>query len=124
MWKQLCLLAVAGAIGTLSRYGLSGLAQSLGGERFPWGTLAVNALGCFLFGLVWMVAEDRLYLSETRFIVLTGFMGAFTTFSTFAFETSRFLEDSQWWLAGVNLIGQNLIGVICVLLGFAVGRWI
>ena len=124
MLKEIVLLGIAGALGALSRYGLSGIVQSLGGERFAWGTLVVNALGCFLFGCIWMLAaEERTFISgQTRFIVLTGFMGAFTTFSTFAFETSRYLNDSQWALAAVNLIGQNVLGLVCVFLGMAAGR--
>jgi CrcB protein len=116
-------LALAGATGTLLRYGLSGVTQRICGEKFPWGTLAVNALGCFLFGLVWTLAEDRMLISgRTRFLVLTGFMGAFTTFSTFAFETSQLLDDAQWGLALGNLAGQVVLGLIGVFLGLAAGR--
>jgi fluoride exporter len=123
MWKELALLAVAGAIGTLSRYGLSGLVQWFCGERFPWGTVAVNLTGCFLFGLIWTLAEERLIISgQTRFILLTGFMGAFTTFSTLAFETSGFLQDSMWWPAAGNAFGQLFAGVALIFLGFAIGR--
>ena len=123
MWKEITLLSVAGAVGTLSRYGLAGFVQRFCGERFPWGTVAVNMIGCFLFGLIWTLAEERLVISgQTRFILLTGFMGAFTTFSTFAFETSGFLQDSQWWLASANAFGQLFAGVALIFLGFVVGR--
>ena len=125
MLQQLGWLAVAGAAGTLCRYGLGSLVQRYCGTAFPWGTLAVNALGCFLFGLVWMLAEERLIISgPTRFIILTGFMGAFTTFSTFAFETSAFLRDAEWLPAVANLFGQNVLGLVCVFLGLIVGRWL
>jgi CrcB protein len=122
--KEIALLGIAGALGALSRYGLSGLVQSYAGARFAWGTLVVNALGCFLFGLIWMLAaEERTLISaQTRFLVLTGFMGAFTTFSTFAFETTRYLNDSQWALAAANVIGQNVLGLVCVFIGMAAGR--
>jgi CrcB protein len=124
MWKELALLAVAGALGTLSRYGLAGLAQRLGGPQFPWGTFTVNAMGCFLFGLIWTLAEERLVISgQTRFILLTGFMGAFTTFSTYAFETSTLLQDAQWRLAAGNALGQLVVGVTFMFLGYAVGRF-
>ena len=126
MGKHLAWLAVAGAAGTLCRYGLSGLVSRLASEKFPWGTLAVNALGCFLFGVVWTIAaEDRMLISsETRTILLVGFMGAFTTFSTFAFETGGMLRDSEWWPAAANLLAHNLLGLACIFLGFAVGRWL
>jgi CrcB protein len=123
IWQKLAWLAVAGAVGTLSRYGLSGLVQRVCGESFPWGTLTVNGLGCFLFGLVWTLAEDRLLIrGETRFIILTGFMGAFTTFSTFAFETGVRLEDREWLAALLNLSAQNGLGLILLFLGLALGR--
>lgn len=123
MWQKLgwiALIALAGAAGTLSRHAIS---VWVPGERFPWGTWIVNGVGCFLFGLIWALVEERLVLNgEVRLIVLTGFMGAFTTFSTFAFETSRFMRDSEWVLAIANLIGQNSLGLLCVLLGFVASR--
>jgi CrcB protein len=123
VWTKLALIALAGAVGTLARFGMQGVVQRLCGEGFPWGTFAVNALGCFLFGVVWMLAEERLLISgETRLILLTGFMGAFTTFSTFAFETGQQLRESQWLYATGNVAGQVVVGVACVFLGFIVGR--
>jgi fluoride exporter len=116
-------LAIAGALGTLARFGLGGLVQRLHDGGFPWGTLAVNALGCFLFGVVWTLAEERLVVSgETRLVALVGFMGAFTTFSTYAFETSAMLRDAEWLLAATNALAQNGLGVLCFFLGVAVGR--
>jgi CrcB protein len=116
---------LAGAAGTLSRYGLSGLVQWLFGEKYPWGTLAVNAVGCFLFGMIWTLAEERLVISgQTRFILLVGFMGAFTTFSSFAYETSELLRDSQWSLAAGNLLAHNVLGLVCMFLGYAASRWL
>ena len=124
MGTQLAILALAGAVGTLARYGVALGAQRLWGAAFPWGTLIVNALGCFLFGLVWTLAEDRgIISSQTRFVALTGFMGAFTTFSTYAFETSVMTRDGQWAMAVSNLLAQNVLGVVCVFLGFWLGRW-
>lgn len=123
--KELLLIAIAGALGTLSRYGGMGLVQRIAGASFPWGTLVVNATGCLLFGIVWTLAEERLLIrGQTRFIILTGFMGAFTTFSTFAFETSQLIRDSQWLLATANLLAQNVLGMVCLLAGFAIARLI
>ena len=123
MMSRILLLALAGACGTLARYGLGGLVQRLSGQGFPLGTLAVNLLGCFLFGAVWAVAGERGVGSpEARVIVLAGFMGAFTTFSTFAFETGQLIRDSQWLLAAGNVAGQTFAGVLCMFLGLAAGR--
>ena len=116
---------LAGAVGTLCRWGLQGYVQRLSDRPFPYGTLVVNALGCFLFGLVWALAEERLVIRpETRVILLVGFMGAFTTFSTFAFETGAFLRDSQWMMAAANLAAQNVLGMLCLFAGLVVSRWL
>jgi fluoride exporter len=124
LWHKLLWLAVAGAAGTLARFGLSGFVQRLQPSGFPWGTLAVNALGCFLFGIAWSMAEERMVISgHTRLILLVGFMGAFTTFSSFAFETSQLLDDSQWLLAAANVLVQNVLGIALVLLGIGLGRY-
>ena len=120
---KLLWLAAAGAAGTLSRYGLGGLVQRLSGGTYPWGTLVVNACGCFLFGLVWALAEERLLISgETRLVVLVGFMGAFTTFSSYAFETGAMLRDAEWLLAGANMLAHNVLGLLLFFLGMVAGR--
>ncbi len=123
MLEKIIWLSLAGALGTLARYGLAGLVQRAGEGGFPWGTLAVNVTGCFLFGLVWSLAEYRMTIGpEIRTIILIGFMGAFTTFSTFAFETVQFVRDSQWMLAMVNIAAQNIMGVAFLFAGLAAGR--
>lgn len=123
MQVKLILLFLAGGIGTLARYGLSSMVQRISASEMPYGTFAVNGIGCFLFGLVWPLAEQRLLISgETRFIILTGFMGAFTTFSTFAFESSGLLRDSQWWQAAANILAQNVVGISAVILGMATAK--
>ena len=107
----------SGGCGTLARYALSGVAQRIYLGELPVGTFAVNVVGCLLFGFVWTLADERLIISgETRFIILTGFMGAFTTFSTFAFESSALLRDSEWLLAAGNVLGHNLIGILAFIL--------
>lgn len=121
--EKMILLGLSGALGTLARYTLSGLVQRLNGLDFPLGTFSVNILGCFLFGLVWALAENRLLISgETRTIVLSGFMGAFTTFSTFIFESGGMLQTAQWMLAALNIGGQVVTGVAALWLGLALGR--
>jgi fluoride exporter len=92
------------------------------GANLPWGTLVVNVLGCFLFGILWSITEQRLPGSlQQRLIVLTGFMGAFTTFSTFAHESGRFLHSARYGLAIGHFAAHNLLGITAMFLGYAVG---
>ena len=124
MLRRILLLAMAGASGTLARYWLSGFVQR-SSLTFPWGTLAVNGSGCFLFGLVWTLAEERMLISgETRIILLAGFMGAFTTFSTYMFETRQMLAASEWLLGAANFAVENLTGFVLLILGAVLGRLI
>lgn len=123
--NQLVLLAIAGAAGTLARYALAGLIQRLCGTSFPWGTLAINVIGCLLFGFVWSIADERMLISpQARIVILTGFMGAFTTFSTYAFETVQMLSDAEWLRAIGNVALENIVGIAAVFAGFAVGRFV
>jgi CrcB protein len=117
------LIAVAGALGTLARYELSGMVQRLSGGHLPWGTLVVNVSGCFLFGAIWALANERTVISkETGLVMLGGFMGAFTTFSTFIFDTGGFVRDAQWLLATGNLLLQSVVGLVSLFVGVLAGR--
>ncbi len=123
-FSLLVLVGLAGGFGTLSRYFLSTLVQRAvsptGG--FPWGTFSINILGCFLFGLVWALTNQRGLLSEEAlFVILTGFMGAFTTFSTFIFDSNTLLQNSPVLAVG-NITGQVVVGIVGLLLGIALGR--
>ena len=123
MSQKLAWLALAGALGTLARFGLSSAVQKWSGAGFPWGTFLVNAVGCLLFGFVWQLAEGRKIISpDARLIGLTGSLGAFTTFSTFAFESTEMIREGQWLALAGNLIGQNAVGIVGVVLGMALGR--
>lgn len=116
------MIAAAGAAGTLARYFTGAAAQSLFGGGFPYGTLIVNMAGSFLFGLVYAVGGARTSLSpEIKTIILTGFMGAFTTFSTFAFDTQNLARVSGVVAAGANVAIQIAGGVALMLLGLALG---
>jgi CrcB protein len=90
---------------------------------FPWATLVVNVIGCFLFGLIWSLAESRWAINNhVRVVVFTGFLGAFTTFSTYAFEAGQMLRDAQWLYLAIHVLAQNGLGLAAILLGFALGR--
>ena len=122
MMKLVCL-GLAGAAGTLARFWISEGLKKTFVSTMPWGTWAVNITGCLLFGLVWALAEERnMVSSEFRFFALAGFMGAFTTFSTYIFETVDLVRDGSMVYAAVNIIGQNLAGLLAVLAGMAIAR--
>lgn len=122
MTKHL-ILCLAGAAGTLSRFWLGGVVQRLAGEGFPLGNFVVNLTGCLLFGLVYAVVEGRSGLpGDMRLYALTGFMGAYTTFSTYMFESVALLQNGQWLAAAANIGGQTVLGLACVVAGMAFGR--
>jgi CrcB protein len=125
MMQKLAWLALAGAMGTLARYGLAGFVHRINGVSFPWGTVAVNLAGCFLAGLFWSLFENRWPVSgETRTIILVGFMGAFTTFSALILETGELMRSAEWLHAATNLTIQNGVGFFALFVGAALGRLI
>lgn len=125
MGQKFLLLIIAGALGTLFRYGLAGAMQKSFDSGFPWGTFTVNLAGCFLAGLFWSISESRLSISgETRTVVLIGFMGAFTTFSAFILETGQLFREAQWLWAIINLSAQNILGLVLFFIGLGLGRFV
>lgn len=107
---------VFGSAGTLARYALGGLVQYHADSSFPSGTLAVNLLGCFLLGLVGEFALQHLSIPpEWRVGITVGFFGAFTTFSSFAYESSRMLESGDW-LRMILYVSVSVIGGILLAL--------
>lgn len=124
MWQNILLVACGGAVGAVSRWGLSSLVQSIVGGRFFVGTLAVNWLGCFLFGLIMaVVSEHWRFHPHMRLLVLVGFMGAFTTFSTYAFEAAELFRhpDGRWVSAVAHVLLHNVVGIVLIFAGLGVG---
>ena len=123
MIQKLGFLALAGALGTLTRYGLAGLAHRINGASSPWGTVTVNLTGCLLAGFFWALFENRWPVSgETRTLVLVGFMGALTTFSALILETGELLRSAEWMHAATHVAMQNSLGVVALFAGLALGR--
>ncbi len=121
--REIFLIGIAGALGSVSRYWVSGWTYQVFGERFPYGTLAVNLLGCLLIGFVMQVGLNTEILTRTaRVAIAVGFLGAFTTLSTVSYETLRLLQDGIWWAALGNM-GMNLgIGLAATWAGFSLAR--
>lgn len=125
MMHKLALLALAGAMGSLARYGIAGLVQRIHGTSFPWGTMVVNLSGCFLTGFLWTLFENRWPVSgETRALILVGFMGAYTTFSAFILESGELMRSAEWAQAIGNIAMQNIFGFFALFVGIALARTI
>jgi len=123
--SRLVLLFLAGGCGSTLRYWLGGFVQRAYGGELPLGTFVINAIGCLIFGFIWALADDRLTIrEETRLIILTGFVGAFTTFSTFAFETHALIRNAEWFWALANVTGQCVTGIFAVFFGILLSRFI
>lgn len=123
MLVKIAGIALAGAFGTLARYSMAGFVHRLNTTSFPWGTLTVNLSGCFLAGLLWSLFENRWTVAaDTRAMVLIGFLGAFTTFSTYILETGELMRSAQWIAVAVNIAGQNGLGILGLVAGMMIGR--
>ena len=119
--QQALLIGLAGLAGTLLRYWLSGFVARQYGETFPWGTMAVNLVGCFLAGAVFYITEERFLVSPTlRTIILIGFLGGFTTFSSYGLQTFTLLRDGEFGLAAVNVAVSNVFGLLMVWTGYVI----
>jgi CrcB protein len=122
---KLFWLGLGGGLGALARYGLGGWVHRIYAGGFPLGTFVVNVAGCLAFGLIWGLFDSRLAAGpQVRTAVLVGFMGAFTTFSTYMFEGAALLRQGQWVWGLAYLGGQNLLGLAGLALGLAVARTI
>ncbi len=116
MW---IFVAVGGATGALARYWLSGWVASAFSGFFPLGTLVVNVLGSFLLGFGMQAMEAVPLSAEVRTMLTIGFLGAFTTFSTFSYETVALLRDGDWTRATLYTGLSFVLGLTAVLIGIA-----
>ncbi len=109
--SEVLWVSIAGVLGTLSRYGLTGLVyRVMDKEQFPYGTLLVNVLGSFAIGIIMQLGIATTIIPRTARVAATiGFLGAFTTFSTFSYETVKLMENRMWGNALLNA-GANVIG--------------
>ena len=120
---RVIFIGLAGLVGTLCRYWLSGVLARRYGETFPTGTLAVNVAGCFLIGFLFYMFQERYVVGQTaRTVVLVGFLGGFTTFSSYGLQTFTLLRDGEFAYAAANVVASNLLGLLMVWGGYALAK--
>jgi len=121
--KDFLAISLAAVAGANLRYLLSRFAARELGSVFPYGTLAINIVGSFIVGffIIW-TTERALVDPRWRLLVVVGFCGSFTTFSSYAFETMSYFEQGQWALMLTNIVGNNLLCLGAVLAGMALAR--
>jgi fluoride exporter len=120
--EKLLWVMLGGSLGAAGRYGISLVTINLWGTRFPWGTWIVNLTGCFLIGLLFGLSDRlRLLTPEMRLLLITGFLGALTTFSAFSMETVAAGQGGMRFLAIMNILVNNLVGLALTVLGLWIG---
>jgi len=111
------VVAAGGALGAVSRYLASGWVQGMSGGLFPWGTAAVNVAGSFVLGFAVIWLQSTVASGELRQFVTIGFLGSFTTFSTFSFEAVALLREGAWLRACGYTAGSVMAGLAAVVVG-------
>jgi len=122
--SRILFLLAGGALGSLSRYWVSGYVQKLFNSFFPWGTLTVNALGSLIIGLAWGLFEVRNIGPHTRMFLFIGFLGGFTTFSSYALESMNLIREGNLKLAIWNIFSNNTLALMMVFAGYFISKGI
>ncbi len=121
--QTLFYIAAGGALGAVLRYAVTNGVHALIGRGFPYGTLTVNVLGSLVMGLMYIIFIERVSNNlGLRVMIITGFLGAFTTFSTFSIETFNLLEDGEAFKAIVNILISVVLCLIAAWAGVVIGR--
>ncbi len=121
---KVLLVGAGGFLGSISRYAAGGfIHRLLDNPWFPYGTATVNILGCFIIGFLGGLIETRQFFTpEIRLFLMVGFLGGFTTFSSFGYETMTLVRDAQMFAAFSNIILQLVLGLSAVWFGFNLSR--
>jgi fluoride exporter len=120
--REALWVGAGGFLGAVARYWLGAWAARRLGAAFPYGTLIINTSGSFILGVVMGLLEGHALSPVVRLSLAIGFVGAYTTFSTFSYETIRLAESGSVLLAWLNIVGSVIAGLCAALLGLAAGR--
>ena len=120
----LIYIAIGGAAGAMLRYSISGYIFRNSDGLLPWGTIAVNLIGCFVIGFLWNIFENFTSSPNTRAFIFIGILGAFTTFSTFGIESFYLLKDGEIKLGIINILISNVGGIGLVAIGYILSKYL
>jgi CrcB protein len=117
------LIGIGGFIGAVARYGMAVWVGQRWGRNFPLGTFIINVTGSFLIGLLMTLFTERFLVNpQWRLLMVVGFLGAYTTFSTFEYETGALLKDGEWLIAGMNVVFSVVVGFAALKLGEVIAK--
>jgi fluoride exporter len=120
---DLLIISLGAIVGANARFLISRSAASILGPVFPYGTLFINVVGSSIVGFFMVWTSERVFIDPRwRVLVIVGFCGAFTTFSSYAYETMAYFEQGQWLLMWTNILSNNVLCLLGVLAGMAVAR--
>ncbi len=123
MLRNILVIGMGGFLGAVSRYGVAVWIGQRWGRSFPLGTFVINVSGSFLIGLLMPLLTERFIVNpQWRLLLVVGFLGAYTTFSTFEYETGALLKDGQWLYAGLNVMGSVVAGFIALKIGEVIAK--
>ena len=121
--QNIMVIGIGGFIGAVARYGLALWIGQRWGRSFPLGTFVVNVSGSFLIGLLMTLMAERFAMNpQWRLLLVVGFLGAYTTFSTFEYETGSLLKDGEWAFAMLNIILSVVVGFVALKLGEGIAK--
>ena len=121
--REVLIVSLGAIVGANSRYLLSRYAAKLMGPVFPYGTLTINLSGSFIVGFFIVWTSERVFIDPRwRLLVVVGFCGSFTTFSSYAYESMAYFEQGQWLLMWSNILSNNVLCLLAVLAGIALAR--
>jgi fluoride exporter len=119
------IIGIGGFLGAISRYGVALWIGQRWGRNFPLGTFVINVSGSFLIGLLMSLFTERFMVNpQWRLMLVVGFLGAYTTFSTFEYETGTLMKDGEWLIAGLNIVLSVFAGFVALKLGEVIAKTI